>query len=354
MMSNGSISEAEAVAAISKSLNAVLPDSWVLGPLARDGTVLLKAGRTQIRFQVEVRKSFEPRLVSRLIDPLRNRQGVAEGDELPAIAGALLIAPYFSPRARTLLSSAGWSYADLSGNARLVSQRPPLYVMIAGSNRAPRSEPRPVRTLRGTAAGRLVRALADLPAPIEFKDIALRSGVSSAQVSRLVRLLERDALVEREGRGTLRSVDWAALLRRWAEDYRFLEANRIFRYVALRGREALLDRLRATTSRYAITGGVAAETMRTSAPSRVTVIYAERAAELAGDLELEPVPENPTVLLAEPWNPVVFERTVEREGLIYVAPTQVVADLLTSGDRNPMVAEAVLDWMKEHEREWRR
>src|SRR5205823_3303904 len=133
----------------------------------------------------------------------------------------------------------------------------------------------------------------------EFQAVADRSGVSPAQVSRLMRLLERDAIVEREGRGSIRTVDWEALLKRWAEDYSFLRANTITRYMALRGRPALLEELRKSSLRYAITGGVAAEAMKTSAPARVTAIYADRVDELARELELEPVPDNPTVLLAE-------------------------------------------------------
>jgi hypothetical protein len=374
----------ELLAAVVSQVQAALPEPWILEPPvwgARasasgirpgavemvkeskdrgwipDATVLLRVGRVKVRFIVEVKLAFEPRETAKLPELARWKRLGRKADasvEMQEARGAMLVAPYLSLRARVLLMDAGWSFADLAGNVRMVSERPPLFLAMAGPNRPPKSEPRPLRSLRGTAAGRIVRTLADYCLPLAFQDVAARAKVSPALVSRLMRLLERDALVEREGRGIVRSVDWPALLRRWAEDYGFLRSNAVSRYMALRGRPALLEQLRKTALRYTITGGVAAEQMKTAAPTRVTAIYTDRIGELARELELEPVSENPTVLLAEPWDDVVFERTTERDGLCYAAPTQVVADLLTSGDRYPMVAEAVLGWMKANEHEWRR
>ncbi|MCG2807376.1 MAG: hypothetical protein L6413_03805, partial [Coriobacteriia bacterium] len=59
------------------------------------------------------------------------------------------------------------------------------------------------------------------------------------------------------------------------------------------------------------------------------------------------------VLLVEPFDAVVFERTVLDEGLRYVAPSQIAADLLTSSGRGPEEAEALIEWMISHEEVWR-
>jgi hypothetical protein len=60
------------------------------------------------------------------------------------------------------------------------------------------------------------------------------------------------------------------------------------------------------------------------------------------------------VILAEPFDPVVFERTWARNGLQYAAATQVAADLLTGPGRSPSEGEAVLAWLakKGHAREY--
>jgi len=59
------------------------------------------------------------------------------------------------------------------------------------------------------------------------------------------------------------------------------------------------------------------------------------------------------VLIAEPFDPVVYERTTKRDGLTLAAPTQIVADLLTGSGRMPSEGEELLGWMKDNERVWR-
>ncbi len=59
------------------------------------------------------------------------------------------------------------------------------------------------------------------------------------------------------------------------------------------------------------------------------------------------------MLLIAPRDRFVFDRSVERDGLTYAAPSQVVADLLSSPGRGPAEAEAVMDWMRDHEEAWR-
>lgn len=59
------------------------------------------------------------------------------------------------------------------------------------------------------------------------------------------------------------------------------------------------------------------------------------------------------MLLVEPFDSVVFERTVLDDGLRYVSPSQIAADLLTSSGRGPEEAEALIEWMRSHEEAWR-
>jgi hypothetical protein len=74
---------------------------------------------------------------------------------------------------------------------------------------------------------------------------------------------------------------------------------------------------------------------------------------LADELDLRPTDSAANVALARPFDPVVYERTLEKKGITVAAPSQVVADLLTSPGRGPNEAEAFIAWMRGNEDAWR-
>jgi hypothetical protein len=79
-----------------------------------------------------------------------------------------------------------------------------------------------------------------------------------------------------------------------------------------------------------------------------------RAPELAAErLDLVLSETGANVLLLDPFDRVVFERTREVTGTRAVAVTQCFVDLLTGTGREPTQAEALWGWMTENEREWR-
>ncbi|MGI8829044.1 MAG: hypothetical protein ACR2I5_04625, partial [Candidatus Limnocylindria bacterium] len=86
---------------------------------------------------------------------------------------------------------------------------------------------------------------------------------------------------------------------------------------------------------------------------RLVSMFVENAARTARELDLKPTETGINVLLAEPFDPVVFERTQVVKGVTYASPPQVVADLLHGPGRAPQEAEALLRWMAKHERAWR-
>jgi hypothetical protein len=59
------------------------------------------------------------------------------------------------------------------------------------------------------------------------------------------------------------------------------------------------------------------------------------------------------VLLAEPFDPVVFDRTSTRDDLRVVAASQLAADLLTGPGREPSQGEELLAWMRDNGDAWR-
>ena len=71
------------------------------------------------------------------------------------------------------------------------------------------------------------------------------------------------------------------------------------------------------------------------APARQAALYVEDSALMAERLGLRPADTGANVILAEPFDPVVFERSTAREGLQVVAASQLAADLLTGTGPEP-------------------
>jgi hypothetical protein len=76
----------------------------------------------------------------------------------------------------------------------------------------------------------------------------------------------------------------------------------------------------------------------------------ERVAE---DLRLRLADAGANVILAEPFDTVVFDRRTQRDEIYYAAYSQVAADLLTSPGRGPSEGEELIRWMEAHEDAWR-
>ena len=58
-------------------------------------------------------------------------------------------------------------------------------------------------------------------------------------------------------------------------------------------------------------------------------------------------------MLLSPFDPIVWERTQEQEGIRYVAASQAAVDCLTGTGRMPAEGEALVAWMVDSEHSWR-
>ncbi|MDP2181914.1 MAG: hypothetical protein Q8K99_05010, partial [Actinomycetota bacterium] len=257
----------------------------------------------------------------------------------------------------SLESALGAGYIDLTGNMYLRLDVPAVAIERVGANKDPEPAQRPARSLKGAKAGRLVRTLVDFFPPLGTREVARIAQLDPGYVSRLLAMLEREDLIGREPRGPLRRTDWPNLLRAWTRNYSFMTSNVTLSCLQPRGLPALLDALRRESAsngmRCAVSGSLAAARRAPVAPARLGVVYVERLDQATEMLGLLPAETGANVVLAEPFDGVVFERTVLDDGLTYVAPSQAVADLLTSSGRGPEEAEALIDWMLANEESWR-
>ncbi len=297
---------------------------------------------------IETRRSLEPRLVPDAAEQISRRSTDALPDAVPVVAAA-----YLSPRSREILEDSGVGYIDTTGNVRIEVPTPGLFISTQGSDRDPWPQDSDLQSLRGRGAARAVRAIIDTAPPFGIRELASSTGASAPTLSRVLGLLEREGIVTRQPRGPILAVDWQGAIRRWAEDYDQMGSNMVSMFLDPRGLPAIEKKLTQVRFTYAATGAFAAQRFDPIAPARTATVYVEDVPKAASRLDLRETETGANIILLEPFDPVVFDRTVTRDGLRCVAPSQLAVDLLTGPSREPSQGEEILGWMKENEDAWR-
>lgn len=313
--------------------------------LAKDygGTVLIVGART----------SLTPAQAQRVLAPKMSVMQAIYGS-----APVLVIAPWLSLRTQQVLAERGVGYLDLTGNVRLEIPRPTVLIRLQGAKNDPRPRARWERGLSGARAARLVRLLADVSPPYRSGELAKRAGLSEAYVSRLLDVMEQQALITRHGH-TIVDVKWDELLRSRASTYSLLRANRSETMIAPNGTAAALKRLsdlpEMIKTKAVITGTVAADAIAPLVVGGQLMLYVQNRPnaprEVARELGLLPA-EGGDVVLLRAADDVVFERCRKVDSLWHVALSQLVLDCLSGPGRLPAAGEAVLNYMYEHP-DWR-
>ena len=368
-MLNGHYSETTLLEEVAAALRRRLPPGWLLERLDDElsrrsarfpidaALTLTEPGGESATIIVEAKgRPLEARMVSLLQDQWQRRL-LPQSREIPGAEPCpsfMVISPFLGPSAKERLTDAGISYADATGNMRFVTIRPAVFIETAGALRNPWRENAPLRSLQGRRSGRVVRAFLDYRPPFGTRELGTLSGNAPASVSRVAELLERDAIIERAGpRGVIMSVDWQRLLRRWTVDYDFSTANRMIPCLEPRGLATLLGKLSDADFSYAVTGSFAANRYAPLVEPRLTIIYAADPGDAMKRLGLRPADTGGNVLIGQPFDPVVFDRTERDGGITYARMTQVAADLMTGPGRGPAEAEGLIEWMASNEEAWR-
>lgn len=321
------------------------------GPRVMDAAIDLKASNaTWTTLAVEARRVFSPRDAQLVLS------GVARS--LRALAGhipVLVVAPWLSERTQQLLEAEKINFLDLTGNALIRLENPALYLRSAGAERNPAPAARGPARVRGSKASRVVRLLADVRPPYGVLEISAATGLTRGYVSRLIDALDREALIEREPRGPVRSVEVAALLRGWGQSYDVFKSNTTAMFLAPEGGAALLEQLARLddAGRVAVTGSFAAVRHAPVAAPALLAAYCEDVERVAARLGLLPADVGANVVLLRPFDEVVWTRTELADGVTYAAVSQVAVDCLTGNGRMPAEAEALLGWMTANEQRWR-
>ncbi len=273
-----------------------------------------------------------------------------------AFAGdaVMVAAPFLGRRTREVISEQAEGYADATGNLRLRLDRPALFVDVTGAESNPwREGEEALRTLKGPGAGRVVRAVCEISPPYGVRQLAKLSGAPVSTTSRVVALLDREALLTRDADARIASVDWQKTIRRWAQNYSLTRSNRTTTYVEPRGLPALLGKLREAKFNYSVSGSLAAAARAPITAARLGVVYAADVTLAAERLRLRQADSGANVMIVEPFDRVVFERTWDANGVTYAGLAQVAVDLLTGPGRSPAEGDELLRWMEANLRAWR-
>lgn len=354
-MRNTAFSSNETVERALELLRDRLPTGWRVRRLDDDVGAYNRADvhveirspdRRACNVTIEAKARLEPKAAVALLPHVqRNTDGVT-----------IVVAPFLSPMARERLAAGNVSYLDLTGNARVVVSDPGLFIVAEGARAEPNASGPRRTSLRGSKAGRLVRALIDFRPPLGVRDLAEKAKVDAGYTSRLLSFFDQESLIRRDDRGRVSDTDWQALLRRWGAAAPLASRGAITRWIAPRGIDALLAQLRKLSvddATYAVTGPLGASLYEPVSSARLAVIYTRRPTPVAHTLGLHPADAGANALLIDPTDPGVFARRAQIERVWYAAPSQIAADLMTSPGRGPADAEALIHWMAKTEEAWR-
>lgn len=302
-------------------------------PSATDGGVDLVGHDEQgHRWVFQVKASSQP---GRVADVASRMRDLRRDDTIP-----ILVVPYMAPAGARAAEEAGLSWIDLSGNARIRSDD--LYVRVEGRPNQFRSRGRPSSPFAPKSA-RVTRVLLEDPGRWwRQKELVAATGLDDGSVSRIVRRLDEELLLERRER-ELRPRDPDRLLDAWAQDYRFTHHDVLTGHISGSGIELARDlasRLGALDVRHAFTGLPAAWAIDHFARFRLTTVYVEGDPRNAAKrLELRQSSAGANVQLVEPDDLGVFIGEHPHDGLNCVSSTQVYLDLLHLPERAPEAAE---------------
>ncbi len=250
--------------------------------------------------------------------------------------------PYMGAVGKRICAEGGVSWIDLSGNAHLLA--PGLALIVEGKPNKFTRRGRPSSALAPKSA-RIARLLLMEPArAFRQKELVRESGLDDGFVSRIVRRLDADHLIDRDERGAIRVRDPDLLLDAWREAYDFSKHRIVAGHITGKGEELIgriAHRLDAVEINYAITGLAAAWLQMRYASFRLVTFFVDRLPgdEVASALGFHEEPSGANVWLVMPNDASVFFGATRRGRLRCVHPLQTYLDLRSQPERAPEVAE---------------
>ena len=274
----------------------------------------------------------------------RPAQVMRAAEQFSAFGGksviTVLVVPFMSAAGAAAAARVGLNWIDLSGNAHV--RAGDLHWIVQGRPDVLRSRGRPSSPFAPRSARVTRTLLLDARRWWVQRDLVKATGLDDGSVSRVVRRLDEEFLLERRDR-ELRARDPDLLLDTWAQDYRFGNHDIVPGHLSGSGIDLariIAEHLESSDVRYAFTGLPAAWVMDQFARFRLTTVYVvgdpRDAAELLG---IRRGAKGANVQLVGPNDAGVFDGEQARSGLRCVAPVQAYLDLLQLPERASEAAE---------------
>ena len=262
-------------------------------------------------------------------------------------------AKWLSPRSRELLRDSQIGFLDQTGNVEIRLRRPALYVRATGSSNDPNPKPVSGPTLRGPRVWALMRTLIEITPPYTAGDLRSALGIDDGYVSRVLQTLANERLISRRPRGPVTEVQWEPLLRQLATTYSLFDANETSTWVAPAGPDQMLrDATAAKARRWAVTGSFVASSIAPVAAPEVAMVFTDDPERFAKVGRLLPTAIGANVILAKPYDPIVFQRGWSDAEFPAVSVAQLAIDLLTGTARMPAEGQALIGWMRRDPSRW--
>lgn len=288
------------------------------------------------RWLFEVKSSSGPGVVAQAARDLRRYE---DEDAL-----AVLVVPYMTPAGAEAAAKYDLNWVDLSGNAHIRDEA--LYISREGRPNAFPQRGRPASPFAPKSA-RVARAL--LLDPTRWwrqRDLVSVTGLDDGRVSRLVRRLDDERLLERRG-DELRPLNPRLMLDAWADDYRFRRHDAVIGHVSGDGIElarALSDRLDEHAIGHAFTGLPAAWLIDPFARFRLVSVYVDGDPRHAADLlAMRRNERGANVQIIAPDDEGVMAGGRRIDDMPIVSPVQVYLDLRNLPERAAEAADHLRD-----------
>lgn len=308
-------------------------------PILADGEVRLRVHGEPWTLVIEAKESAEPRRVREAAAQLQRHLQSTKRKHVYGV----LVAPFISDQARSILSDEGLGWLDLAGNCRLSFGG--VHIDRARTDKNPFTTKREQGSLFAPKSSRLLRLMLSRPGPWKVADLSEQAGVSLGQVSKV-----RQALIEKEWAsaepgGGIRLRQPAAVLNAWREVARPPEPIRRG-YTPQHGKSldecltALFARPKA--GRVLLASHSVARRLAPFARVAGEYFYADPKGqrEIEAALELSPAErgENVTILQA-PDDGLWSDAIALPSGMKGTSLVQTYLDLWAAGDRSAEAAE---------------
>lgn len=258
----------------------------------------------------------------------------------------LVAVPFMGESGKKLCEEHGVSWMDLAGNAHL--RAPGLHIHIEGRPNRLKKVGRPENPFAPRSARIARRLLLEPQHFLSQRELARLTGLGEGYVSRIVRKLEAEELLQRDEQGRVRPRAPELLLESWRERYDFQKHRTLKGHVPARNAEQLLrglsTRLAEAGVEHAATGLAAAWKLTHFSAFRMVTLYVQRIPfDLLESLGFREEARGSNVWVVLPSDAGVFDGAEFRDGVRCVSPVQVYLDLKAQPERSEEAAESLKD-----------